>query len=58
MMTQNESGKRFFLYGEPQFWVRVMGDFSVGVRMNIYYHVNTNENSWQIYPAAGIRWKL
>ena len=58
MMTQNQSGKRFFLYGEPQFWVRVLGGLSLGARMNIYYHINTTNDSWQVYPAAGIRWKL
>ena len=57
-MTQNQSGKRFFLYGEPQFWFRVLGGLSVGARMNIYYHINTTNDSWQVYPAAGIRWKL
>jgi hypothetical protein len=38
--------------------VRMIGGLSVGVRLNIYYHVNSSEDSWQVYPAAGIRWKL
>jgi hypothetical protein len=58
VMTQSQNGKRFFLYGEPQFWVRVLGGLSLGARMNIYYHINTTNDSWQVYPAAGIRWKL
>jgi hypothetical protein len=57
-LTENQNGKRFFLYAEPQFWYRVAGGFSVGARLNIYYHVYTTENQWQVYPAAGIRWKL
>ena len=56
--TENLSGKRFFLFGEPQIWFRVAGEFSVGARINIYYHVNTTDNILQVYPAAGIRWKL
>jgi hypothetical protein len=56
--TQNLSGKRFFFYAEPQFWYRVAGGFSLGARLNLYYHVYTSENKWQGYPALGIRWKI
>ncbi|HEV3223767.1 MAG TPA: DUF5020 family protein [Puia sp.] len=57
-LTVNMIGKQFFFYGEPQLWYRLAGGCSVGGRMNIYYHVYTNENKWQVYPAIGIRWKL
>jgi hypothetical protein len=36
----------------------VVGGLSIGARINIYYHINTTENTWQVYPAPGIRWKL
>jgi hypothetical protein len=53
-----QTGKRFFLYGEPQLWRRLVGAFSIGMRLNIYYNVNDHENRWQVYPAIGFRWKL
>jgi hypothetical protein len=56
--TATLSGKQFFFYAEPQIWYRFAGSFSAGIRMNIYYHVNTPSNRWEVYPAAGIRWKL
>jgi Domain of unknown function (DUF5020) len=55
---QGSTGKRFFLYGEPQFWFHVKGGFSVGTKINVYYHIYTAGNIWQVYPAAAIRWKL
>jgi Domain of unknown function (DUF5020) len=58
LYTEHLNGKRFFLYGEPQFWCRVAGGFSIGARINVYYHIYTTENILQVYPAAGIRWKL
>jgi hypothetical protein len=51
-------GKRFFLYGEPQFWYRIKGSFSAGTKINVYYHIYTSANSWQVYPALAVRWKL
>jgi|SRR5450631_8101 len=58
LYTENLSGKRFFLYGEPQCWWRVTGGFSLGARLNIYYHIYTSEDILQVYPAAGVRFKL
>jgi hypothetical protein len=56
--TANLNGKQFFLFGEPQLWWSVKGGFSIGARINVYYHIYTSENILQVYPAAGIRWKL
>src|SRR5450755_2439581 len=56
--TENLSGKRFFLYAEPQLWYRVAGGFSIGTKINMYYHIYTTDNKLQVYPAAAIKWKL
>jgi Domain of unknown function (DUF5020) len=57
-LTEQLRGKRFFLYGEPQCWWKLVGGLSIGVRINIYYHIYTAENELQVYPALGIRCKL
>ena len=57
-VTENLTGKHFFFYAEPQIWYRVAGGFSIGTKINMYYHIYTSENIFQIYPAAAIRWKL
>jgi Domain of unknown function (DUF5020) len=57
-VTENLTGKRFFFYAEPQIWYRVAGGFSVGTKINMYYHIYTSENILQIYPAAAVRWKI
>lgn len=51
-------GKRFSFFAEPQFWFRLTGDFSAGTKLNLFYHVNTTENCFQIYPTLAIRCKL
>jgi hypothetical protein len=56
--TEGFHGKRIFFFAEPQIWWRIVGGLSVGGRLNIYYHVNISDDTWQFYPAAGIRWKL
>jgi len=56
--TENLTGKRFFFFGEPQVWYRIAGGFSIGTKINMYYHIYTTENMLQAYPAAAIRWKF
>ncbi|HMH20337.1 MAG TPA: DUF5020 family protein [Puia sp.] len=52
------SGKRFFFFAEPQIWYNINKIFAVGSKINMYYHVNTSENDFQVYPTAAIKFKL
>jgi hypothetical protein len=52
------SGKRFYFFAEPQVWYHLNKKFSAGSKVNMYYHVNTTDNIFEIYPTAAIRWKL
>lgn len=56
--TKSLSGKRLALYGEPQLWYNLYNKFSIGTKINLYYHVLTNENLFQVYPTLAIKYKL
>jgi hypothetical protein len=56
--TMNEKGKRFSFFGEPQLWFNASTNFSVGSKINLYYHVLVNENVFQVYPTAAIKYKF
>lgn len=57
-LTIGQHGKQFFFYAEPQFWYCLAKKLAVGTRINVYYHVLTNENNWQVYPTLGVSVKL
>jgi hypothetical protein len=51
-------GKRFFFFAEPQIWYNMNKSLAVGSKINMYYHVNTTLNDFQVYPTAAVKWKL
>lgn len=57
-LTKNLKGKRFSFFAEPQFWCKLNSSFSLGTRVNMYYHVLTAENVLLVYPTAAIKCKL
>ncbi|TMI81123.1 MAG: DUF5020 family protein [Bacteroidetes bacterium] len=56
--TAGTNGKKISFYGEPQIWYKIKGGFSFGSRVNLYYHVLTNDNSFQVYPTIGLRYQF
>lgn len=56
--TAGQRGKRFFFFAEPQLWYNVNKTFSLGTRINMYYHINTSDDRFQVYPTAAVRCKL
>jgi hypothetical protein len=56
--TSNLSGKRVSFFGEPQVWFKIHNGFSVGSKINMYYHVLTSDNIFQVYPTAAVRFKF
>lgn len=56
--TTSLQGKRFYFFAEPQFWYNLTSKFSIGTKINMYYHVNTFDNVLEMYPTAAIRIKL
>ena len=56
--TANLRGKWFSFFGEPQVWFRVHKNFSLGSKINMYFHVLTDENLLQVYPTIAARFKF
>jgi hypothetical protein len=56
--TSNLSGKSVAFFGEPQVWFRIHKEFAVGSKINLYYHVLTGENLFQLYPTLAVRFKF
>ena len=54
-LTKDFSGKRFYFFAEPQFWVGLTKTFSVGTKVNIYYHVLLTGDHMQVYPTLAIK---
>lgn len=55
--TGGESGKRFFFFAEPQIWVNLTKSLAVGSKVNLYFHVNTTSDVFQVYPTIAIKIK-
>jgi hypothetical protein len=56
--TINQHGKRIALYSEPQLWYNLNRNFSIGTKINLYYHVLINSDILQVYPTIAVKYKL
>lgn len=56
--TSGSSGKRAAVFAEPHVWVKIYKGFSLGSKVNIYYHVLNTEDMWQVYPTLAARFKF
>jgi hypothetical protein len=56
--TAGLHGKRVAFFGEPQIWFKIHNGLALGSKINLYYHVLTNENVFQVYPTIGARIKF
>lgn len=57
-LTQDEQGKKIAFFGDPQMWLKVKNNFSIGSRINLFYHVISNQNLVQVYPTLGVKYQL
>jgi len=53
--TQAFHGKKVAFFGDPQVWVKLKGGFSVGTRINVFYHLITAGDHVQLYPTIGTK---
>ena len=53
--TKDLSGKKIAFFGDPQCWVKLTKAVSIGSRINLFYHILTNENQVQIYPTLALK---
>lgn len=56
--TKSLRGKRFSFFAEPQLWYNISKSFSTGSKINMFYHVNTTDNVFQVYPTLAFKYKL
>ncbi len=56
--TKQLKGKRFSFFAEPQFWYKLNSVLSAGTKINMYYHVLTTDNTFQVYPTIAVKCKL
>jgi hypothetical protein len=56
--TEELKGKKFAFFGDPQIWFRIKNGFSVGSRINVYYHLISEDNQIQLYPTIGTKYQF
>jgi len=56
--TKDLRGKTVSFFGEPQVWYNAGKSLAFGSKQLLYYHVNTTENLFQIYPTVAIKVKI
>ena len=56
--TKDLRGKTVSFFGEPQVWYNVNKSIALGSKQLLYYHVNTTENLFQVYPTVAIKVKI
>ncbi len=49
--------KRLLFFGEPQCWWNFNKVVAVGTKVNLFYHINTTEDVFQVYPTVAVRFK-
>ncbi len=53
--TMMKSGKKFSVFSDPQIWFNIYKGLNGGAKINIYYHLLTEDNRLQVYPALGLK---
>ena len=56
--TAGLEGKWVCFFGEPQIWFRVAGNFFVGSKVNIYYHILYQNDRVLVLPTIAVRYNL
>jgi hypothetical protein len=57
-ITQSWRVKKFAFFGDPQFWINVKNGFSFGSRLNVFYHVLSDDGRMQVYPTLGMKYQF
>ncbi len=56
--TADLNGKKIAFFGDPQLWLTVKKNFSVGTRINVFYHLLSETNAVQVYPTIGTKYQF
>lgn len=53
--TEGLGGKKFAFFGDPQVWVKITRTVSVGSKVNLFFHVLTEEDKLNAYPTLALK---
>lgn len=56
--TKELKGKKFAFFGDPQLWIKIRNGFSAGTRVNVFYHLLTDDDKIQFYPTIGTKYQF
>lgn len=56
--TRHLKGKKFAFFGDSQVWVKIKNRFSVGSRINVFYHLLSDDHQIQFYPTLGTKYQF
>ena len=56
--TEDLKGKIVSFFGEPQVWLKVKGNLSMGSKVLLYYHVISTQDLFEVYPTIAVRIKF
>ena len=56
--TLMKLGKKFSVFSDPQIWFKIYRGLDAGSKMNVYYHILTDDDHVQLYPSAAVRYKF
>lgn len=56
--TKDLEGKKIAFFGDPQIWFKIRNGFSAGSKINVYYHVLTDNDQIQFYPTLGMKYQF
>lgn len=55
--TNDLRGKKFAFFGDPQIWIKIKNNVSVGSKVNVLYNL-TGERQMKFYPTVGIKYQF
>ena len=56
--TKDLRGKKFAFFGDPQVWIKIKKGLSAGSKINVYYHLLSENNRIQFYPTLGLKYQF
>jgi hypothetical protein len=56
--TRDMRGKKIAFFGDPQIWFRIKNGFSAGSKINVYYHLLSDNSQIKLYPTLGLKYQF
>lgn len=56
--TKSLTGKKLAFFGDPQIWFKIKNGLSIGSRLNVFYHLLTENDQIQCYPTLGAKYQF